>query len=250
MSDTRGHFTIGDLNFSFDGDLKELAHCQEIIREIRQAEYRLQRVADSDKVYLIYDQDLEGERGTFDKMRLRCYDDEHTYTLDIGVTDTNPLGIYVGHDQNVRVYHRERGESWEVDDDGNRVSEQGDTQRERPDPEGQGRSKAQGQDRSQPSSRSSQEPKETTLDVVQEDRELVAEAAQKQDQGKAGTAIGEARAKIITQTMQRSDLQKQEIRSLCENFGIERVADLTFSQVKEAYRYAKRLAEFADDLPY
>jgi hypothetical protein len=88
-----GHYTIGDLSFSFEGDLTELAHCQEIIREIQRAEQRLRRAAGSQEVFLIYDRDLEGERGTFDKMRLRAYDDATNYTLDLGVTDNNPLGV-------------------------------------------------------------------------------------------------------------------------------------------------------------
>ena len=67
-----GHFTIGDLSFSYDGDLEELAHCQEIIREIRRAEQRLRRASGSQKVVLIYDRDLEGERGTFKIGRASC----------------------------------------------------------------------------------------------------------------------------------------------------------------------------------
>lgn len=116
-----GHFTIGDLSFSFEGDLKELAHCQEIMREIRRAEQRLRRASGSDRIVLIYDRNLEGERGTFDKMRLRAYDDTRNYTLDIGSTDNNPLGIYVGYDQNIEVYDRESGETWQIDPEGNQV---------------------------------------------------------------------------------------------------------------------------------
>lgn len=116
-----GHFTIGDLSFSFEGNLQELAHCQEIMREIRRAERRLRRAADSERVVLIYDRNLEGERGTFDKMRLRTYDNTHNYTLDVGVTDNNPLGIYVGYDQNIEVYNRETGETWQIDPEGNRL---------------------------------------------------------------------------------------------------------------------------------
>lgn len=116
-----GHFTIGDLSFSFEGDLKELAHCQEIIREIQRAEQRLRRASGAQEVLLIYDRDLEGERGTFDKMRLRAYDGSTNYTLDIGVTDNNPLGIYVGYDQNIEAYDREQGETWEIAPEGNRV---------------------------------------------------------------------------------------------------------------------------------
>ncbi|MFB6272256.1 MAG: hypothetical protein ABEL51_05105 [Salinibacter sp.] len=116
-----GHFTIGDLSFSFEGDLKELAHCQEIIREIHRAERRLRRAAGAEEVFLVYDRDLEGERGTFDKMRLRAYDDAKNYTLDLGVTDNNPLGIYVGYDQNIEVYDREEGTAWQIDPEGNRV---------------------------------------------------------------------------------------------------------------------------------
>jgi len=129
-----GHFTIGDLSFAFEGDLEELAHCQEIIREIQRAEQRLRRASGSQEVFLIYDQDLEGERGTFDKMRLRTYDDANNYTLDIGVTDNNPLGIYVGYDQNIEVYDRERGETWQIDPDGNRV-DSSEGQNEMPEPE-------------------------------------------------------------------------------------------------------------------
>ena len=129
-----GHFTIGDLSFSFEGDLKELAHCQEIIREIQRAERRLRRASGSQDVFLIYDRDLEGERGTFDKMRLRAYDDTTNYTLDIGVTDNNPLGIYVGYDQKIEVYDRDRGETWQIDPEGNRV-ESSEGQDEIPAPE-------------------------------------------------------------------------------------------------------------------
>lgn len=139
-----GHFTIGDLSFSFEGDLKELAHCQKIIREIQRAEQRLRRASGSQEVFLIYNQDLEGERGTFDKMRLRAYDDAKNYTLDIGVTDNNPLGIYVGYDQNIEVYDRERGDVWQIDPEGNRV-ESSDGQDEMPEPEEQPPSPSQTQ---------------------------------------------------------------------------------------------------------
>jgi hypothetical protein len=118
-----GHFTIADLSFSFEGTLKELAHCQEIVREIEEAEERLRRASGSEEVILIYDQDLESERGTFDKMRLRAYGDAVNYTLDLGVTDTNPLGIYVGYDQNIEVYDRESGETWQIDPEGNRIED-------------------------------------------------------------------------------------------------------------------------------
>lgn len=116
-----GQFTIGDLAFTFGGSLKELARCQEIIREINQAEYRLKKASGSDQVKVIYDQDLEGEQGTFDKMRLRAYDDSQNYTLDIGTTDNNPLGIYVGYDQNIEVYDRETGETWEITPEGDEI---------------------------------------------------------------------------------------------------------------------------------
>ncbi|WP_103020243.1 hypothetical protein [Salinibacter altiplanensis] len=116
-----GHFTIGDLSFSFEGSLKELAHCQEIAREIERAEHRLRRASGADQVVVIYDQDLEGERGTFDKMRLRAYDDEHNYTLDLGVTDTNPLGVYVGYDQNIEVYNRDTGETGQISPEGDQI---------------------------------------------------------------------------------------------------------------------------------
>lgn len=103
----QGHYTIGDLTFTFEGSLKELAHCQEIMREIRQAEGRLKKHSGASQVKLIYDQDLEGEQGTFDKMRLRAHTSERNYTIDIGATDNNPLGVYVGHDTPVDVYDRE-----------------------------------------------------------------------------------------------------------------------------------------------
>jgi hypothetical protein len=118
-----GHFSIADLSFSFEGTLKELAHCQEIIREIEEAEQRLRRASGTEEVVLIYDQDLESERGTFDKMRLRAYSDTVNYTLDLGVTDTNPLGIYVGYDQNIEVYDRESGETWQIDPEGHRIED-------------------------------------------------------------------------------------------------------------------------------
>jgi len=116
-----GHFSIADLSFSFEGTLKELAHCQEIVREIEQAEQRLRQASGAEEVFLIYDRDLESEHGTFDKMRLRAYGDAVNYTLDLGVTDTNPLGIYVGYDQNIEVYDRASGDTWQIDPEGNRI---------------------------------------------------------------------------------------------------------------------------------
>lgn len=116
-----GHFSIADLSFSFEGTLEELAHCQEIVREIEQAEQRLRQASGAEAVFLIYDRDLESERGTFDKMRLRAYGDAVNYTLDLGVTDTNPLGIYVGYDQNIEVYDRASGDTWQIDPEGNRI---------------------------------------------------------------------------------------------------------------------------------
>lgn len=116
-----GHFSIADLSFSFEGTLKELAHCQEIVREIEQAEQRLRQASGAEEVFLIYDRDLESDRGTFDKMRLRAHGDAVNYTLDLGVTDTNPLGIYVGYDQNIEVYDRASGDTWQIDPEGNRI---------------------------------------------------------------------------------------------------------------------------------
>jgi len=135
-----GRFSIGDLSFSFEGDLTELAHCQELIREIDRAEQRLRRASGSDRVVLIYDRDLEGERGTFDKMRLRAYDEENNYTIDIGETDNNPLGIYVGYDQNIEVYNRESGNTWQIDPEGHRV----DSPKEEPSPKEQPESQTRG----------------------------------------------------------------------------------------------------------
>jgi len=117
-----GHFSIGDLSFSYEGSLKELAHCQRIQREISRAERRLRRASGSDRVVLIYDTGLEGERGTFDKLRLRAYDSDCNYTLDIGNTDENPFGVYVGGADNITVYNRtEEREEHEITPDGEKV---------------------------------------------------------------------------------------------------------------------------------
>ena len=118
-----GHFQIGDLSFSYEGSVEELAQCQSVMREFRQAEHRLKMAAGSDKVYLIYDQDLQGDSGAFDKLRLRSYDDEHNYTMDIWSTSENPLGIFPGlkDDKNIHVYHRKSGENWEITPDGDVV---------------------------------------------------------------------------------------------------------------------------------
>jgi len=122
-----GHFQIGDLSFSYEGSFEELAQCQSVIREFRQAEHRLKMAAGSEKVYLIYDQDLQGDSGAFDKLRLRSYDDQHNYTMDMGSTSENPLGIFPGlkDDKNIHVYHRETGENWEITPEGNVVGKSG-----------------------------------------------------------------------------------------------------------------------------
>lgn len=116
-----GHFHIGDLSFSFEGTLKELAEVQSLMREFRRAEGRLKTASGSDRVVVVYDDELEGEQGTFDKMRLRAYDDTCNYTLDIGNTDNNPLGIYVGFDQNIEVWDREQEARYEITPEGDKV---------------------------------------------------------------------------------------------------------------------------------
>jgi hypothetical protein len=249
---TQGHYRIGDLNFSFDGTLKELAHVQEIIREIRQAEHRLLSAtrADDPTVYLIYDQDLEGERGTFDKMRLRTYDGSKSYTLDIGVTDNNPLGIYVDSKQNVQVYSYDKGQVvYEIDPDGNRVNNGGGGRTQSKDrrsdsPSGDG--KGQGRSRSQQRSRDGDT---NGLDTAPEDKTLVREAQSRIKDDNGQQAIGEERAETIANTIQRSGLSKQAARNMCEKFGVQKIRNLQFRQVEDAYRYLGTLIDSVDDLP-
>lgn len=245
----KGHYQIGDLTFTVEGDLKELAHCQEIIREIRRAEYRLQKAAGSDSVYLIYDQDLEGDRGTFDKMRLRTYgDNDHSYTLDIGSTDNNPLGIYVGRDQNVQVYDYDQGAVVaEITPEGKRISAGAEDRRqgtrERPArKEGEGSpDHSQGQQGQQESAYG--------LRTVEADRELVGEAEMFVQDGNAHKQIDAKQANILRNTLERSGLTPQDQQAVCDHFNVQTFDDLTFGQVKDVYRFIKDLTEF-DEAPY
>ena len=244
----KGHYRIGDLNFTIEATLKELAHCRQIIREIRKAEYRLQQASDSDNVYLIYDQDLEGERGTFDKMRLRAYNDDHSFTLDIGSTDNNPLGIYVGSDQNVQVYDYDQGAVVaEITPDGTRIDAGSQSRR-------QGAREEQGAGRGEaPSGQTQREQRQqggpSELQVVGADQELVAEGEIKEQDGEGGTAIGEERGKVLAATAQRSGLTKQDVQSVCEQLSVSRLRDVPFAEIKTAYRAMQQFLNAPDDLP-
>lgn len=253
MSDTKGHFTIGDLSFSFDGDLKELAHCQEIIREIRNAEYDLRSYSGADDVYLVYDDDLEGERGTFDKMRLRAYGNGKSYTIDLGVTDTNPLGIYVGYDTPIDVYDYDRESRSQIprgeDDDSG--AQDGDRDDEGRTTGGDPQSSHGGAERD---SRGSKPDEEDTPDgdliTTEDDDRLVSDVKEALNSGRGDEKIGAMNEKVMWQTMQRSGLSKQSYGSLCNNFGIEDLRELPFNQVVPAYNYIHDLIQFVeDDLP-
>lgn len=122
-----GHFQIGDLSFSFEGSFEELARVQSVMREFREAEDRLTEAADTDKVYLINDANIQGDRGTFDKLRLRTYGEDRIYSMDLGETDNNPLGYFPGlkDNKNIQVYERETEETWEITPDGTVVGKNG-----------------------------------------------------------------------------------------------------------------------------
>lgn len=258
MATTTGHFNIADLSFSFEADLKEIAHCQEIIREIREAEYDLQSVSGAEKVYLVYNRDLEGERGTFDKMRLRAYDGEKSYTIDLGVTDTNPLGIFVAHDAEIDVYHYDREERWSLDRDGNRVRDSsngastGAREEASSDRPSSPSSSSEGSSNPDTPSAPQASEEEGGLITTADDTALVREAKlQTEEKGNASKPIGTERGKIIWNCMKRNDLTKHDLKKVCEEYEVDSIKDLPFASVKEAYGLIQNLIEFSDtDLPF
>jgi len=240
-----GHYQIGDLQFEVEGDLKELAHCQEIIREIKKAERDLKQVAGSKYINLIYDQDLEGEQGTFDKMRLRAYNNGRSYDLDIGHTDKNPLGIYVGYDENIRVYDYDEEESWHLTREGDRVQSGGESRA----PQEGGSSSAP--DRS-PQAGQQSDPEEPELQVTQEDRKITSAASRAVNQGKGDQSIGQEAAKIVWSTMQRNGLGESTYKSACEAFDLDTLGDLPYSDVRDLYEWVRDRVVYENeaDLPF
>lgn len=255
-----GHFQIGDLSFSYEGSFEELAQCQSVMREFRQAEHRLKTAAGSDKVYLIYDQDLQGDSGAFDKLRLRSYDDENNYTMDIGSTSKNPLGIFPGlkDDKNIHVYHRETGERWEITPDGEVVgkseasAKSNGPQRERSsseqDPGGNSMRSHEDQRRSSAGGNRSNSGK------TREKRSGKAEGWSDDPDERARTIIKKAEVhpddKGVGETSLTSGELAEEIRwyadacnrgnqymaQVLNYFGVETVEDLRIGDVRETFR--------------
>jgi len=105
----KGSFQLADLQVTLDGSMKELAQAQGVEREFRRACRRLRTQSGAENVFFRVDTGLEGENGTFHKFRLRSYapDSPEVYTIDCGITDENPLGIYVGWNAPIEIYNRE-----------------------------------------------------------------------------------------------------------------------------------------------
>ena len=105
----KGSFQLADLQVTLDGSMKELAQAQGVEREFRRACRRLRTQSGAENVFFRVDTGLEGENGSFHKFRLRSYapDSPEVYTIDCGITDENPLGIYVGWNAPIEIYNRE-----------------------------------------------------------------------------------------------------------------------------------------------
>ena len=121
----KGSFELADLQIILDGSIKELAQAQGVEREFRRACRRLRTQSGADEVFFRVDTGLEGENGTFHKFRLRAYapNSPEIYTIDCGITDENPLGIYVGWNAPIEIYNRETEQVRTIDPETGEVSE-------------------------------------------------------------------------------------------------------------------------------
>lgn len=121
----QGSFQIADLQVSLDASMKELAEAQGVEREFRRACRRLRTQSGADEVFFRVDTGLEGPNGTFHKFRLRAYapNAPEVYTIDCGITDENPLGIYVGWNAPIEIYNRETEQVRTIDPETGEVTE-------------------------------------------------------------------------------------------------------------------------------
>lgn len=121
----KGSFELADLQIILDGSIKELAQAQGVEREFRRACRRLRAQSGADEVFFRVDTGLEGQNGTFHKFRLRAYapNSPEIYTIDCGITDENPLGIYVGWNAPIEIYNRETEQVRTIDPETGEVSE-------------------------------------------------------------------------------------------------------------------------------
>jgi hypothetical protein len=121
----QGSYQIADLEVTLSGSMKELALAQNVEREFRRACRRLRTQSGADEVFFRVDTELEGENGTFHKFRLRAYapNSPEVYTIDCGITDENPLGIYVGWNAPIEIYNRETEQVRTIDPETGEVTE-------------------------------------------------------------------------------------------------------------------------------
>jgi len=121
----QGSYQIADLEVTLSGSIKELALAQNVEREFRRACRRLRTQSGADEVFFRVDTELEGENGTFHKFRLRSYapNSPEVYTIDCGITDENPLGIYVGWNAPIEIYNRETEQVRTIDPETGEVTE-------------------------------------------------------------------------------------------------------------------------------
>lgn len=121
----KGSFELADLHITLDGSMKELAQAQGVEREFRRACRRLRTQSGADHVFFRVDTGLEGDNGTFHKFRLRAYapDSPEVYTIDCGMTDENPFGIYVGWNAPIEIYNRETEQVRTIDPETGEVAE-------------------------------------------------------------------------------------------------------------------------------
>jgi hypothetical protein len=121
----KGSFQLADLQVTLDGSMKELAQAQGVEREFRRACRRLRTQSGAENVFFRVDTGLEGENGSFHKFRLRSYapDSPEVYTIDCGITDENPLGIYVGWNAPIEIYNRETEQVRTIDPETGEVTE-------------------------------------------------------------------------------------------------------------------------------
>jgi len=128
----QGSYQIADLEVTIDGSMKELAKAQNVEREFRRACRRLRTQSGADEAFFRVDTELEGENGTFHKFRLRAYapNAPEVYTIDCGITDENPLGVYVGWNAPIEIYNRETQQVRTIDPKTGEVTEGRDGQQQ------------------------------------------------------------------------------------------------------------------------
>lgn len=113
---------LGDMEISSSaGDIFEAAKIRKILHEVEEKISAIAQFANVDKkeVKMTIREGLKGPSGTFSKVSFQAYKDGKKYSIDLGVTDKNPLGFFVKWDEPIDVYDFRTKQSQKLPHGGN-----------------------------------------------------------------------------------------------------------------------------------